>query len=94
MPIRIIPSAAIIFPNILMNTFDTKIYCEMLASANPENLKNIELDRSLMTGLEFGKYANHLEAALGSALKLDYDKEITPESFNFYLRVKLDWFRM
>ena len=94
MPIRIIPSAAIIFPNILMNAFDTKIYCEMLASANPENLKNIELDRSLMTGLEFGKYANHLEVALGSALKLDYDKEITPESFNFYLRVKLDWFRM
>ena len=66
----------------------------MLASANPQNLKNINLDRSLMTGLEFGEYSNHMEVAWGTSLKLDYDKDITAESFNIYVRLKLDWFRM
>ena len=95
MPIRIVPRAALIFPDIFMKTLDTKVYCEMLASANPDNLNNISFDKSVMTGLELGEYSNHMEAAIGTSLRLDFaDEDITQEAFNFYLRLKLSWYRL
>ena len=46
-----------------------------------------------MTGLELGKYDNHMEFACGTSLRFDYDKDISMDSWNFYLRVKIYWLR-
>ena len=66
----------------------------MLISADPKNQVKFDFDRSVMTGLEVGMYSNHIEVSAGTSLKLDYDKDISMDSFNIYLRLKLSWFRM
>ena len=94
MPVRIVPRVAFVLPKAFLGALDTKAYCEMLLSADPQNKAGFDFDRSLMTGLELGMNMNHIEVAMGSSLKLDYDDEISMDSFNFYLRLKLSWYRM
>ena len=94
MPVRIIPRAAVVLPKLFFDSLDTKAYCEMLISADPKNQVKFDFDRSVMTGLEVGMYSNHIEVSAGTSLKLDYDKDISMDSFNIYLRLKLSWFRM
>ena len=93
MPVRLVPNLSLTLPNIILNTLDSKAYCEMLISANPAEQSSFICDRSLMTGLELGKYDNHFEFAAGTSLRFDYDKNISVDSWNLYLRIKLNWFR-
>ena len=93
MPVRLVPSLSFTLPNIILNSLDTKAYCEMLISANPAEQPSFTWDRSIMTGLEIGKYDNHMEFACGTSLRFDYDKDISMDSWNFYLRVKIYWLR-
>lgn len=93
MPIRIIPKVSLIFPNIILNMLDTKIYCEALLSTKPESFDIFNFDRSIMSGLEIGKYSDQLEVAGGASLKFDFDKELTSNSLNFYFTFKYHWCR-
>ena len=93
MPLRIIPKASLILPNIIMNQLDTKLYCEALFSTKPENFKPYDFDRSVMTGFEIGKYSDQLEVAAGTSLRFDFDKEISGNSFNLYFTFKYHWCR-
>lgn len=93
MPIRIIPKASLIFPNIILNMLDTKLYCEALLSTKPESFDIFNFDRSIMSGLEIGKYSDQLEVAGGASLKFDFDKELSSNSLNFYFTFKYHWCR-
>ncbi len=93
MPLRLIPKASLILPNIIMNQIDAKLYCEALFSTKPEDFKPYAFDRSVMTGLEIGKYSDQLEVAGGTSLRFDFDKEISANSFNLYFTFKLHWCR-
>ena len=93
MPIRIIPKASLIFPNSILNMLDTKIYGEALLSTKPENLNLTTFDRSIMPGIEIGKYSDQLEVAVGASLKCDFDKPISLNSLNIYFTFKYHWCR-
>ena len=91
--IRIVPKASLIIPNILFNTIDSKLYCEMLLSASPEKSDGLAFDKSVMGGLEIGKYSNQLEVAGGTSLRFDWDKQISADSWNVYFTFKYHWSR-
>jgi len=91
--VRIIPKASLIIPNILFNIIDTKLYCEMLLSASPEKSDKLAFDKSVMGGIEIGKYSNQLEVAGGSSLRFDWDKQISADSWNVYFTFKYHWSR-
>ncbi len=91
--VRIIPKASLIIPNILFNTIDSKLYCEMLLSASPEKSDGLAFDKSVMGGLEIGKYSNQLEVAGGTSLRFDWDKQISADSWNVYFTFKYHWSR-
>ena len=93
MPIRIVPKISLIFPNIILNLLDTKLYCEALLSTKPENFNLFNFGRSIMSGFEIGKYSDQLEVAGGTSLRFDFDKQINSNSLNFYFTFKYHWCR-
>jgi hypothetical protein len=72
---------------------DVKIYCEALLSTKPGNLNLSNFDRSIMPGIEIGKYSDQLEVAVGASLKCDFDKPISLNSLNIYFTFKYHWCR-
>ena len=93
MPIRVVPQVSIGFPKFLLDSLDAKVYGQMLLSGNTENSDSFNFDQSVMTGLELGTFSNRIDFAAGTSLRIDYNKEITFENLNFYIRVKFTWFR-
>lgn len=91
--IRIVPKAAITVNNLFFNLIDTRLYCEMLFSGSPEKNHNFNLNRSIMGGIEIGKYSGQLEVAGGTSLRFDFDRQISAEAWNVYFTFKYHWCR-
>lgn len=93
MPVRVVPRFAILFPGFIPNFVDAKIYGELLGSSDLNFKNTFKFDKSVMTGFELGTYSARTEIATGVSMHIEYNKPVTFDCFDYYLRLKLSWYR-